>query len=74
MNLGATLTTQKEAISNVRCGIQDENSGLQRANTSKIEKLQEDLTIENDLMDKLAIKRKNMKFDSTQLSHANTEI
>ncbi|CAI9269824.1 unnamed protein product [Lactuca saligna] len=73
-SLGSTLHIEKDHLEPVRTGIKIDNSKFHSSISSKIDKLHEDLAMENKIMDKLAVKTEKVKVLSVQLSHANTRI
>ena len=56
--LGCTLFTEKDHPENVRTGFKTKNTEFHSSISSKIDKLHEDLAIENKTMDKLTVKTK----------------
>ena len=54
-SLGSTLQTEKAVLSKVHTEIQVDNAELQTSITTQLDKLQEDLAIENLLIDKHAV-------------------
>lgn len=69
--VGSTLQTEKEALSCVRSEIQREYSEL---NTYGIDKLQKDLSTENNLMNKPTQKTGKVKVLSVNLNYANKHL
>ena len=60
-SLGSTLQMEKEALSKVHSKLRVDNAEMSASIVSTIEKLQEDLAIENKTMDKLAMKTEKVK-------------
>ena len=60
-SLGSTIFTKKDALEKGRTGTQSNNSKINPSITSKIEKLHEDLAIENAIMDKIVVKTEKVK-------------
>lgn len=73
-SLATTLQLEKEALFKVRSDLKVDNAEMSASIVSKIEKLMEDLTTENNIMDQLAVKTKKAKVLSVKLSHANKQI
>ncbi|XP_023762192.1 cell wall protein DAN4-like [Lactuca sativa] len=73
-NLRTTLHNEKAALEKVRTGLQTDNTKFQTSITSKIEKLHEDLALENKIMDDLVVKTKKVKVLSVKLANANHHI
>lgn len=74
ISLGSTLQAEKEALSRVCSTIQLANSELNIGIESKIEKLQSDLVVENNLMDKLAQKTEKSKVLTLMLNYDNKHL
>lgn len=73
-SLSSTLHTEKEALSKVHSELKDDNMEMSASIVSKIEKLQAGLAIENQIMDKLAVKTEKAKVLSVQVAHANQQL
>lgn len=72
--LDFTLQTEKESLWRVFSALRVDNSELNIAIESYIEKLQSDLAVENNLMDKLAQKTEKAKHLSLKLTYANKHV
>ncbi|CAI9300405.1 unnamed protein product [Lactuca saligna] len=73
-SLGSTLRNKKDALENVHTRIQFANTEFQTFISSKIDKLYEDLAVENKIMDKISVKIENVKVLLVKLAHANRRI
>lgn len=62
-----SLQAEKKALSLVRYVIKQDNTRLNASIVSKIERLQKDLAVENNIMDKLAAKTEKAKVLSVKL-------
>ncbi|CAI9278655.1 unnamed protein product [Lactuca saligna] len=71
-NYVSTIQSKKVALTKIHSEIQTNNSEFQTSISSKIEKLQYDLALENKIMDELAVKIEKVKVLSVNLSHANS--
>lgn len=69
-----TLTSKKAALEKVRSEIQTGHSSFQSSISTRIEKLQVGLAIENKIMDELALKTTRVKVLSSKLTNANNKI
>lgn len=74
VGLGSTLRTEQEVLSHVRSEIKHDNTKLNTSVVSKIEQLQKDLAVENNLTDKLAQKTENAKILSFKLQYMNKHL
>ena len=74
MGLRTSLQSEKEALVQVRTGLQTDNSELQTSFSSKVDKLREDLAVESGIMDKLAAKTTKVQVQAAKLTQANKEI
>lgn len=73
-SLGTTLRSKKAAIENIHIGNQTDNTEFQSSISAKIEKLQDDLVMENKIMDELAVKTEKLKVMYVKLTHTNQHI
>lgn len=74
VGLGSTLRTEQEVLSHVRSEIKLDNTKLNTSVVSKIEQLQKDLAVENNLTDKLAQKTENAMILSFKLQYMNKHL
>lgn len=70
-SLGSTLHTDKVALDMIRTDLQTDNTEFQTSISSKIEKLQEDLAMENKIMDELPLKIEKLNVMSVKLTYVN---
>lgn len=70
----SSLKAEKEALSNIPADIKVDNAELHTTLSTMIEKLQEDLAIENKIMYELAQKTQKTKVLSVKLKNATTTI
>ncbi|CAI9281350.1 unnamed protein product [Lactuca saligna] len=69
-----SLKAEKDALSKIRADIKVDNVELYTTISTKIEKLQDDLVIENKIMDELAEKTQKTKFLTIKLKNATENI
>ncbi|CAI9299727.1 unnamed protein product [Lactuca saligna] len=73
-NLSSSLKTEMEALTHVRTGLQHDNNEFQNTISSKIDKLHNELAMENKIVDQLAAKTGKVKVLTIQINHADKEI
>ncbi|CAI9299228.1 unnamed protein product [Lactuca saligna] len=73
-SLGSALHTEKDKLEEVGTGIQFDNSELNSSISSKIDKLHEDLEMENKIMDQMIVKTENVKVLTVKMEQAEKQI
>ncbi|KAI3701012.1 hypothetical protein L2E82_45654 [Cichorium intybus] len=69
-----SLKAEKEALSVLRADIKKENADLASSLNAKVEKLQQDLAMENQVMVQLAEKNQKVKVLYVKLKHASEQL
>ncbi|CAI9295633.1 unnamed protein product [Lactuca saligna] len=73
-SLGSTLKTEKEKLQEVCTGLKSDHDEFQSSISLQIYKLQDDLIMEREIMDALAVKTKKVKVLTVKLENVEKQV